>query len=264
MGFVDTFHSVATLAFIVGSALVGLRLLVLSARTRRAPEFLLGNAILLTAVLGYGLLIACWIVRGAASTTSPDGATPLSMFLFGAGQIFHDLGVTFFLLFVVHTFRRGDRRAWAFAGLLLALLWGGLAVNIAKGHLRSDPVGSASWFAEHGVIWGYALWNVVESYRYWLMMRRRSRVGIVEPMVTNRFFLWGTSSVCTCLAVWIASLPYLYMSDPARLDAITPAVRVATALVGLVSVSCALLAFVPPAWYRRLIVAGAPQAAESV
>lgn len=263
MGFVDTFHSLATLVFVVGSGLVGVRLLVLSARTRRAPEFLLGGAILLTAVLGYGFLIACWIIRGAAATTSPESATPFTIALFGAGKVFHDLGVTLFLLFVMHVFRRGDRRAWAFTGVLLLLLWGGLAASVARGHLRSDPVGSPGWFAEYSVIWTYSLWNVVESYRYWAMMRRRSRVGIVEPMVTNRFFLWGTSSVFTALATWTASIPYLYMADPARIDAITPAVRIVTALVGLASVSCSLLAFVPPAWYRRLVLTGARQATES-
>jgi len=263
MGIVDTFHSLATLAFVVGSALVAVRLLALSARTRRAPEFLLGSGILLTAVLGYGLLIACWILRGTASTTSAAGATPLMVALFAAGKISHDLGVSLFLIFVMHVFRRGDVRAWAFAGLLMFLLWGGLALSVAHGHFRSDPVGTLGWFSEYSVIWTYSLWNVVESYRYWAMMRRRSRVGIVEPMVTNRFFLWGTSSVFTALATWTASIPYLYMADPARIDAITPAVRIVTALVGLASVSCSLLAFVPPAWYRRLVLTGARQATES-
>jgi hypothetical protein len=35
--------------------------------------------------------------------------------------------------------------------------------------------------------------------------------------------------------------------------AITPAVRIVTAIAGIGSVSCSLFAFLPPAWYRRKI-----------
>ena len=35
------------------------------------------------------------------------------------------------------------------------------------------------------------LWGAVESLRYYALMRRRLRLGLADPLVTNRFLLWG-------------------------------------------------------------------------
>src|SRR5688572_27538959 len=82
LGFVEAFHTLATLAFVGGSAVVAVRLLLLARRTRQEPERLLGAAILCAAVLGYGVLIANLLVRGAR----PGADAPmLGVFLSGAG-----------------------------------------------------------------------------------------------------------------------------------------------------------------------------------
>jgi hypothetical protein len=36
-----------------------------------------------------------------------------------------------------------------------------------------------------------ALGIAFESFRYWRMLRRRLRLGLADPVVTNRFLLWG-------------------------------------------------------------------------
>jgi hypothetical protein len=252
VGFLEGFHTLATLAFIAGSAGVGLRLLLLARRTRQEPELLLGAAILCAAVLGYGVLIANLVVRG---DRPPAELPAFAVFLSGAGRILHDVGVTLFLVFVVRVFRADEAWAKALAGGMLALLWGGVAAGAAQGGFRYEleAVGRAAWWCEYAVIWSYSLWSMVESYRYWGAMRRRARIGLAEPAVANRFFLWGTSSLFTALATWTASIPYLHVGDLEGVAAVTPAVRTATALAGLASVSCSLFAFLPPAWYRRRI-----------
>jgi hypothetical protein len=250
MGFVEVFHTLATFAFIGGSALVAVRLLMLAVRTGREPERLLGGAILCTAVLGYGVLIANIVQRG--DRIGAD-ATTLTVFLSGAGRLLHDFGVTLFLVFVVRVFRPEEAWAKALAGGMTALLWGGALWGGATGSFRYElqAVGKPAWWCEYAVIWTYAVWSMLEAYRYWGAMRRRVALGLAEPLVANRFFLWGTASLFSCLATWTASIPYAVVDDPERALAITPAVRILTALAGIGSVSCSLFAFLPPAWYRR-------------
>ncbi len=252
MGFIAGFHTVATLVFVAGSALVATRLLGLARRTGQEPELLLGAAIGCTAVLGYGVLIANILLRG---TTPPEQAPALVVFLTGAGKTVHDFGVTLFLVFVVRVFRRDEAWAKALAGGMMALLWGGLVAGAVSGSFRYDfaAIGSVPWRCEYAVIWTYSIWSAVESYRYWIAMRRRVAIGLADPLVANRFFLWGTGSVFTVLATWTASLPILFTGDPETMAAITPAVRIGTAIAGLGSVSCSLFAFLPPAWYKRRI-----------
>jgi len=98
---------------------------------------------------------------------------------------------------------------------------------------------------------------MLESYRYWGLLRRRAALGLADPMVMNRFFLWGTGSLFSTLAIWTASVPYAFMSDLTLIVKITPVVRIVTGAFGLVCVSCLLFAFLPPAWYRRHVNASA-------
>ena len=252
MGFIEGFHSLATLAFVCGSAVVAARLLLLARRTGQEPERLLGAAIGCSAVLGYGVLIANQVLRGG---TAPADVAAFYVFLSGAGRILHDVGVTLFLVFVVRVFRPDEAWAKALAGGMLALLWGGVLFGAADGAFRYEleAVGRPAWWCEYAVIWTYSLWSMAESYRYWSAMRKRAAIGLADPVVANRFFLWATASLFTSLATWTASIPYAYVGDMEAGAAITPAVRTVTALAGIGSVSCSLFAFLPPAWYTRRI-----------
>jgi hypothetical protein len=203
-------------------------------------------------VLGYGVLIANIVLRG---DHAPADLPALAVFLSGAGRSLHDLGVTLFLVFVVRVFRPDEAWAKALAGGMLALLWGGVGFGAADGAFRYelDAVGRPAWWCEYAVIWSYSIWSAIEAFRYWGVMRRRVAIGLAEPLVANRFLLWGTGSVFSMLATWTASIPFFFVGDIETLAAITPAVRIVTALTGLVSVSCSLFAFMPPAWYRRTL-----------
>jgi hypothetical protein len=263
MTWVDAAHLSATLAFVAGSAVVSGRLLLLARRNRDLPAFLLGGAIGGTAVLGYGVLIAAMMANGSAPR--PEGPSALVVTLTALGRVLHDLGVTLHVAFVLTVFRRGVVWARALAAVMVTLLWLGMVGGALAGSFRTDITGTPAWLAEYLVIWSYPLWSMAEAYRYALMMRRRAAVGLGSPVVANRFVLWGTGSLFAALAIWTSSIPFAYMNDPTTLAAITPAVRVATALTGLVSVTCSLFAFLPPAWYRRWIEArgGAAEALPS-
>ncbi len=253
MQFVQGFHLLATALFVLGSAVVGIRLLWLAYRTRQAPELLLGAAIFGTAVSGYGLLIVAIIVR---STLESDVIPDSLVLLTAVGKISHDLGVSLFLVFVVSVFRPGVMWARGLAGGAMLLMWTGLIWGAAEGSFRIDNTGTPAWWFEYAIIWTYSLWLVFESFRYWTLMRKRTALGLSDPLVTSRFQLWGCGSLFTFIATAVASAPLALTGDPELLVRLTPIIYVATAVAGVCSISCSYLAFLPPAWFAERVRAG--------
>lgn len=251
---IQSYHLIATLLFVGVSAVVCVRLLLLARRTHRKPELLLGLGVLGTAVLGYGVLIAAALVRGPENVFT-TALTP--RVLQAVGTVLHDLGVTMIILFVLTVFRAGERWAIALAATLLAALWLGAIGWEAQNRWRSADVGNGFWWLRYAVIWSYSLWPMIESYRYYALMRRRLEIGLVDPLVTNRFFLWGTGSLGTAIAVWTASVPLLLMRGSEAALAWMPAIQIATATVGIATVVIYSLTFFPPAAYRRWLGATA-------
>jgi len=252
-GLIQSYHLLATLAFVLASAVVSLRLIGLAARSRQRPELLLGLGILGTAVLGYGILIGAAVLRGGVGGEARNG---LELSLHAAGGILHDAGVTMVLLFVVTVFRPAERWARALTAVALLALWGGhVGWELSNGY-RSTLPGNGFWWLRYSVIWTYPLWTMVESYRYYGLLRRRRALGLADPLVTNRFLLWGSASLGTALATWTASLPYLLLDRPESLVAWGPGIQVATATFGVATVTLYGLTFFAPAWYRRWIGTG--------
>lgn len=255
MPLAQSFHLLATLVFVLVSAVVGARLVQLARHTRQQPELLLGSAILGTAVLGYGVLIAAAILRG--NDLSAASATPTTIALSAIGQTLHAAGVTCFLLFILRVFHPRDGWAHALGGVAGLLLWGGLAWSAWRGAFVVNDSGSAAWWCEYAVIWTYPLWIGIESLRYWRIMRRRVALGLGDPLVANRFALWGFGSIGSAGAIWTASIPFFLLGHPDLLASLTPPIHVVTAIAGLTSVGCSYLAFLPPPWYARRIEAAA-------
>jgi len=249
---VQSYHLLATLAFVLASAVVAARLLALARRTRQRPELLLGLGILGTAALGYGVLIAAAVARGGANTVS---ATGLQRALTAAGSLLHDAGVTMILLFVLAVFRPAERWARALAAAALLALWGGHAGWELSNGYRSTLPGNGFWWLRSAVIWTYPLWTMVESYRYYGLLRRRRALGLADPLVTNRFLLWGSAALGTALATWTASIPYFLVGRPGAIEAWGPVIQVATATFGVATVTLYGLTFFAPAWYRRRVAA---------
>lgn len=250
-GLIQSYHLLATLAFVLASALVSLRLIGLAVRTRQRPELLLGLGILGTAVLGYGVLIAAAILRGGVATTASND---FERALHALGGILHDAGVTMVILFVLTVFRPHERWARVLTAVALLMLWGGHFGWELTNRYRSTLPGNGFWWLRYAVIWTYPLWTMVESYRYYALLRRRSALGLADPLVTNRFLLWGSASLGTALATWTASLPYLLIDRPETLAAWGPPIQIVTATIGVVTVTLYGFTFFAPAWYRRRVL----------
>jgi hypothetical protein len=90
------------------------------------------------------------------------------------------------------------------------------------------------------------VWATYETLDYWWKLRRRERIGLVDPLVVNRLFLWGLG-LFAILVLWIHAL--MLAVGPAQGREVVGSV-VTTALV-LVCAASHWLAFFPPAVWRR-------------
>lgn len=96
-------------------------------------------------------------------------------------------------------------------------------------------------------------WLGLEGLLEWRKSRRRLALGLVDPVVSNRFLMWGVFGVSTTmlsgftLALQLAGGP----SSSSKVG------DVALAVFGLASSAAVMLAFVPPRRYVERIRARA-------
>lgn len=93
------------------------------------------------------------------------------------------------------------------------------------------------------------LWSTLESLLYWQQLRRRLRLGLVEPLVANRVLLWGLMSLANCTAIVAnvaAMLRGVNFSE-------SPLLLSVSSVLGLAQATCLFLAFHAPSWYRAWV-----------
>jgi len=243
----------STIASLTVSLVLGVRLLRLWGRSRQLPELIFGAAFLTAGVLGY---IASMVSAGAPGL-SPDLASILT--LAGIGLI--SVGVSLNYLFVWKVFRPDS--GWA-----QALFWvatGVLAITVIP--LSGYAAPSAATQINPLTVLGDAtrigagVWGAFESLRYYTIMRRRLRIGLAEPAVTNRFLLWGIATLTTS-GIFFATSALVRLHFEPQEGALTPELLIVVSLSTLGVATAQWLAFLPPAFYRRW-VAGRTPAAES-
>ncbi len=236
------------------SGLVAIKLLLLARRTRQFPEFAISMHTLLMAVVGVPLAIA--------GRNPQNFGTPKGDALFAAGLFFVCLGIQMTFLFCWHVFRRQD--AWArwgtvLSGVVLGAVWVSVvafglgATEMKAAQAKIMPFASAVI----GMEMLAAGWCSAESFRYWGMQRRRLRFGLADPVVVERFLLWGFSNLGAALLAMtlMRSLMSgnLVMRDPFVLSMLS--------VLGTTMVCTMGLSFFPPKFYVRWVGARAERAA---
>lgn len=220
----------------VGGGLLGIRLLLAGLRTRTAPELAYGSALVLMAVGVVMRLVIFGILGGGPEYHAP---------MIGAGVT--RLITLMALACGIHViFRPGV--AWSKAVVtgfgLLGLC--GLAVVIAYpgGIPEAGSLYSFGDFTAGGV----ALWGAAESFSYWGKLRKRLALGLIDPVTTAQFRLWGISftfAVCASFIVGIASV----VRNAPITDFPPALVAVQLCLVGTTGLTW--LAFYPPRRFQR-------------
>ena len=99
----------------------------------------------------------------------------------------------------------------------------------------------------------YALafgWASLESLRYYGLMRRRRSLGLADPVVTNRFFVWGAGGGASGLLTLALSVVIVTRSEISIAD---PFVSWFLVSAGLLNALFWWLTFAPPTSYQRWI-----------
>lgn len=233
--------------FVLASLLVGGRLMWLARTTRGLPEFVLGAALFTMGGIGYPMLIV------AIQATGMDPG--LRMALLAVQMLVSAGGMTGVAWFTRHVFRRSDAWAtWLFAALVAA--YAGLALwqIMGPGLLAFLAAPSESpWNLQTYLGIAVMTWAGVEAIHYWRLLQKRIALGLADPVVADRFRLWGTGiltadtiSFITVVGGWLG------------IDMVgTAAGSVAVGFLGLVAAAMLWLAFVPPASYLERVRARA-------
>ncbi len=237
--------SLACLAlYTVTSLVVGFRLIARSYHSRGVPELLIGLTYAASSGIGYPLTVT-------ATAWSSRGATLGAMAI---GEALIVLGCGCFLLFNAKVFRPTAR--WsvpvALLGSLVLAACGGWVV---AEFFATDDVALVTERTRLGTILFLAVlvlgqgWTAFEGMRHYRMMRRRLALGLAEPVVTNRFLLWGISGLVSLTWNGVVNA---YLLAGANIN-LHPVPVFAVSFGGLVTAGCLVLTFMPPAWYVRWI-----------
>jgi len=242
-------------AFLVACLATGGRMLLLARRSGELPELALGVTLFAAGGLG-GVLLFLGTQRAELLGAA---ALPVRQ----AGILCLNAGAVSLWLFTRRVFR--PEGGWALA--LVAAATAGIAIGLVADLLaagagdfarrRWDSPWSRLGFA---LRLGAYLWGAFESLRYFALMRRRQRLGLADPLVTNRFLLWGVAGLA---AVGIYAMAAANIAtgtgDGLGAGVFDPRFALATALLGLTAAACLWLAFFTPGFWRRRL--GAPGSA---
>ena len=230
-------------SFLAVSLTVGTRLLLQARRTRKLPELAMGLNFVVAGFIGYALLVATESLHLLPERLAGFGS------FFGVSGI--SIGGAFVCLFTQQVFHPQGR----VARVVLALITGWLGLAIFGAwilHVVRPPDGFGVWMGHWGAHLGLLAaygWSTGESLRYYALMRRRVHVGVGDPLVANRFLLWGLGT----LAIVLATLLYVGMQLLGHYELPASLVGVSSTLV-LVTAIAEWLAFFPPRSYRERFV----------
>jgi hypothetical protein len=237
---------------------VGLRLLARASKGWPLPELTLAVYFLLSAFLATPPQILVYGGMGDPRLAVPEPASR-ALLAFAVGAMAIGAGAIY--VFTWKTFRpeRAFARAIVIAGC--ACLAVGYAIEAAaEGFAPVVFAGLGHWIGWTGrsaAMFGVAF----ESLRYWRMLRRRLRLGLADPVVTDRFLLWAIWAACATLN-YVADLAsrslywLLYgtvQPVPEHLATMVAPTIVVTMVLGVVSAVTLFLTFFPSPAYRRWV-----------
>lgn len=233
-------------AFFVSSLAIGLRLVWLARRNRGLPELLIGLGILGIGPAGFALMVFAMLLGEAQ-----PGLVLASL---ATAQLAIAGGATSAYVFNWTVFRRDSawaRAVVAVAGLAFAATFlGRFAAGSYALPLRLDVWTHLS--SANVIV--CLLWGSFESLRYYGLMRRRARLGLADPLLANRFLLWGLGIGSAGLGSLIGNVVmFVTGTVMGELDGLT----LSNSLFGLASAVLMWIAFLPPAAYQRWIQARA-------
>jgi len=221
--------------FTLASFVVGLRLLArgLSAKTR--PETLLGT---------HALLIASGNVVVQGAVLVGLHGTKLSDIVVRTGGVIVDAGYACFAWFCVEVYRPEMPRLRQLSIVLLLAIAAVQPIGVLY-----EPSVNPIFYGEQVLRVSSYAWGSYEAFRFYAIMRRRAQYDMGDPLIENRFLLWG---VATSLALLILIAMCVTFKLTA-LSTIGSWTLTAGAILTMPTAFLVWLAFFPPNWYRKRV-----------
>lgn len=229
---------VGMLGQVIACAVVGARLLLLARRTRQAPELCLGASFVLLGVLGYPLSVVARV-----------GDVP-SIGLLAAALAAQDAACLFMYAATWRTFRADSGTP----GLAICAVAIGFATSVGLGFATGAPNDGSGYYLGFSLRAGAFAWPAIESFRHYQRLERRLRIGLGDPIVSDRFRLWAVSTGTIVLAFAAFLAGKLLSENPAT----NPWVLCSSSVGGIVAGTTMWLAFFPPARYLRRVGSQTP------
>lgn len=222
--------------FTIASFIIGTRLLIRGLSEQTRPEKLLG---------AHALLIASGNVVIQGAVLVGLHGTTLSDIIVRSGGVTVDIGYACFVWFCVEVYRP---EMPSIRKLSIALLLAIIGVQ-PIGVLFHSTAGMIFYSEQVLRVSSYA-WGAYEAFRFYAVMRRRSQYGMGDPIVENRFLLWGVATTLALL-ILIAMCITFKATAVSELGAWTLTVG---AILTMPTSFLVWLAFFPPDWYRKRVV----------
>lgn len=233
----EIFAGLSVVVLILTALAVAIKTGALWLRTRGLPELLMTLYLSCATVIGYPLAIAMSLIPASESWQ-----------IHVAAQGVTAIGWTALLLFTWNVFRRDAVWAGWLVGLVVLSIVAvvGMYVHEVMSPAPRTPQEIPGFTASLSVPVSITyFWTAIEAFAYHAQLKRRLRLGLVEPSVANRTLLWGLMSLSSGIALCInvaGLLVGLYMSPP---------IVVISSILGLVQAICLFLGFHAPKWYTR-------------
>jgi hypothetical protein len=242
MSGIEALQAVAASLYLLTMTVVGCRLLFLARRSRALPELILGGSLIMGGVIGA-------LLEAGGLAGIRDLPAQLVGRLLLSGKLFGLVGLLLTGLFTWRVFRPGERWAGLVVGALVACSFSGLCGFAWHGTFSTEEIPTLWFVVELTGRVGAPCWMVLEASRYHGLMRRRLRLGLADPVVTNRFLLWALAAGFSIVLLLTSAVPVFL--DPILHEAFLVASLLTFSVCGVVSSVCYGLAFFPPAAYRR-------------
>jgi hypothetical protein len=251
---VELFATLAAFVTILAGTAVGIRIILRSRSDHSLPELAVGVS--LVAFCGFAQPLS--IGRVALEGQIPPAAASGLQVVATLASSFATLCL---YLFTWRVFRPHAR--WAallFTGGSALGLWAGAGTaTLSYYDSTFAPHIIGKWIALSALSFAICFaWAAAESLLYYSRLRRRQKLGLAEPLLVNRFLLWGGACAAS-LAIDLILMSSAWHGVDFNTD---DTVKLLVSLSSLGQAVTWYLGFTPPGWYARWV--GGPEAAPAL
>lgn len=250
-GSVGVVAGLAQAVYLVAAFVLAAHLLGRVRRQWDLAPFLLGVNLLFA--MGFGYLLCSGGMAAAMLSERPSPG--LVAALLGAGYGATTVGLIAALIFQWRVFWPERRWPLAMVAALAAAMVVGCVGYAASGDLATGSYRSPWALLLVAAMVATNLWVGIEPLLYHAKLRRRIPLGLAEPLVADRFLLWGLGSLARAAMIFLGPLSELALERLAADAQLSYAAVVlsAASLLGLGTSFAYWLTFNPTPAYTRWV-----------